>query len=167
MEERITSMDIMKIAELYNLEMARTNTSLIVISPKPLPDEVVKQLEAYFYTQNLETNIVIGPKPSMVNKLAYLTQGRAMLEKKNKKLVVTCKEVPEQDIWEGIVNVVKEDGFYDYIDVRVGTSICYTFSKFCVVPTTKRETCISSDDILNIRIALETATSLEDFERMI
>jgi len=160
-------MDIMELAQQYNLEIARSALSLIVISPKPLPEEVTRQLTAYFQAQGLETGIIVGPKPSLMNKLAYLTQGRAMLERKNKKLVVTCQEVPEQDIWEEIINVVKEDGFYDYIDVKVGAGICYTFSKFCIVPTTKRETCISSDDILNLRIALETATSLEDFERMI
>lgn len=160
-------MDILELARKYNLEIAQSASTLIVISPKSLPEEVTNQLMAYFQGRGLETDIVIGPKPSLVNKLAYLTQGRAMLERKNKKLIVTCQEVPEQDIWEEIINVVKEDDFYDYIDVKVGADVCYTFSKFCVVPTTKRETCISSDDILNLRIALETATSLEDFERMI
>jgi hypothetical protein len=165
--ERMIHMDIMALAMQYNLEIARSASSLIVVSPKPLPEEVARQLSAYFQTQGLETDIIIGPKPSLLNKLAYLTQGGSMLERKKEKLIITCQGVPEQDVWEEIVRVVKEDGFYDYIDVRVGTSICYTFSKFCVVPTTKRETCISSDDILNLRIALETATSLEDFERMI
>ena len=160
-------MNILELAQQYNLEIARSALSLIVISPKPLPEEVTRQLTAYFQGQNLDTEIIVGPKPSLMNKLAYLTQGRAMLERKNKKLVITCQEVPEQDIWEEIINVVKEDGFYDYIDVKVGAGVCYTFSKFCVVPITKRETCISSDDILNLRIALETTTSLEDFERMI
>ena len=153
--------------EKFNLEITRDEKEVIIIGPCPLPEDVTRQLKDMFEGQQLKVRFITGPKMLLRSRLGTILEGfEVAAARTDKTLTFMGDQVPDNNVWGEVIRAVKEDGFYDIVEFKV-IEVRLRYNKLLTFPSLKRDTPINEDDILNLKIALATAKSVEDFEKMV
>lgn len=166
----------------YNIEIAAAPLSrtLFLICPKMPPKEVKEKIgalipEGYQYeykeapklrTRDILTGILSNP---------YLGSIRIELnfnDIMNKKMTLKLTGAgPITDItnevWPQVFNTIRDDGYFEAWDIIINDKLVYSHNEKALREFAKnnllRETVITNDDLTNLKIALESSRSFDEF----
>lgn len=155
------------------IEMAedRNNNKIMFICPK-MPEEKTKIELVKLIPNEHPYEFVEGIKQCTLIKIKAITQNFGIFSAdvtggKNVIFNVNSaqsKEVVDK-IFQEVDNVFRDDGFFQSWKVKINGEERDYFPT--IINETKRECRISTDEILNLQIALNTCKSVEEFMGMI
>jgi len=156
------------------IEMAEDkekNNKLIFICPK-MPEEKTKIELIDLLPKELPYDFVEGIKQSTLIKLKAVTMNFGIYSanvtgSKNMSFIVNSAQSEEvkEKIFEAVDGIFRDDGFFEGWKIKINNEERFYFPTVDI--GAKRDTRIRKDDILNIKIALNTTTSVEEFMGMI
>ena len=150
-----------------------SQTVLAVISPEELPETLREDIR--HSVTPFTVKFKVGPSSSTLDHLnkaisSHLTSGTARIgfretRSRHAQLEICEGEVDEEAAWSDICDVLVKDKYYKSWEFN-GRTYVQGLAK-ALQNNVQRHTAIGKDDLLNLRIALETSVTVDDLLRQI
>lgn len=162
-----------------NYEMVRGDTMNLFIGPQHLSAEEKRNIVSLLPEdmKDKETRFEVGVKSQTVTNLSFILKNigphHVELEGPREAKILIGIDAPVEQvdagakIWQDINDILFKDGFLRKWSVYIRSDKLYAFNAEVVRAVQKRgdvrEAIISDDDVLNLKIALESAQDVNDF----
>ena len=165
---------LMEFCRRANIEPVLDSDKLVLVCPDELTGNVKANIQGILGGSDVQFQFIVSPKPSTMKILGELVKevereaepGSPGISRKEGRLIIDLKGVPESHpFWGRASSALKTDGFFKQWTFVIDGREVVVNAKVLAEQNlnAKFERKLDEDDVTNVKIALESAKSVDEF----